>query len=45
MTPPPGARERELSRRDEITVSLWLLAVLVAEFLLVCWFFVRIYAT
>lgn len=41
----PDARESELSRRDELAVSLWLLAVLLGEFLLVVWFFGRLYST
>lgn len=42
---PPETGGRELSRRDEVAMSLWLLAVLLAEFLLVCWFFARLYST
>ena len=38
-------RERaEHSRRDELTVTLWLVAVLIAQLVLIWWFFERIYA-
>ncbi len=29
---------------SELTVLLWLLAALIAEFVLACWFFGRLYA-
>ena len=37
-------RERaEHSRRDEVAVTLWLVAVLLAQLVFVWWFFERIY--
>lgn len=41
----PDAGGSELSRRDELAVSLWLVAVLLGEVLLVVWFFGRLYST
>ena len=41
----PRTRERsEQSRRDELTLTLWLVAVLLAQVGLVWWFFERLYA-
>jgi hypothetical protein len=40
----PRTREREHSHRDELTLTLWLVAVLLAQVVLVWWFFERLYA-
>ena len=40
------ARERsEASVRGELTATLWLIAVLLAELLAVMWFFAGVYST
>ena len=40
----PRLREREHAHRDELTLTLWLVAVLVAQVVLVWWFFGTLYA-
>jgi hypothetical protein len=40
----PRSRERDHSDRDELTLTLWLVAVLAAQVVLVWWFFERLYA-
>ena len=44
MTAPRAGQPREQSRGDELTLTLWLVAVLLAQVVLVWWFFERIYA-
>ncbi len=44
MTAPSTGRRGEQSRRDELTLTLWLVAVLLAQIALVWWFFEWIYA-
>lgn len=41
----PVPERSEPSVRGEVTATLWLLAVLLAEFLAVVWFFGRVYST
>jgi hypothetical protein len=43
MTAPRAGEGREQSRRDELALTLWLVAVLLAQVVLVWWFFVRLY--
>jgi hypothetical protein len=40
----PVPDRSEPSTRGELTATLWLIAVLLAEFLAVLWFFGRVYA-
>ena len=40
----PRAGERDQSPRDELALTLWLVAVLLAQVVLVWWFFERLYA-
>ena len=44
MTAPRTREGSEQSRRDELTLTLWLVAVLLAQVVLVWWFFERLYA-
>jgi hypothetical protein len=40
-----NARETQVSHRDELVLSLWLVAVLLAEIVALVWFFGRLYTT
>jgi len=40
-----NARGTEVSRRDELVLSLWLVAVLLAEVLALVWYFGLLYST
>jgi hypothetical protein len=44
MTAPRTGERGEQSRRDELILTLWLVAVLLAQVVLMSWFFERLYA-